>query len=99
VAVPEIGVGLLLEPPELLAPPQPNRPPATTKYSAMKSAIPRHRRRGKIPKNSAASTSPDCLDDMLRKANALAAVVETVRVLEELPVTDGCAGLKNRLAD
>src|SRR5438105_10443245 len=90
---------VLLAPPALL-PLQPTTPLTDTRHRIATSSLPRHRRRGSTPRKTNAASARRYLSNILSGvAAALAAVVETVRVLEtgELPVTCACDGPKEQV--
>jgi hypothetical protein len=94
--VPDGDGGVLFVPPPLL-PLQPITPPITNRQRAAASSPPRQRRRGNAPRKiSAAKANPVLLNFLSSSAIALAAVVETVSVLEpeEVPVICACDGLR-----
>jgi hypothetical protein len=99
VVVPGIGVGVLPEPPELLEL-QPSIPPRVIKHRPTNRSRPRQSRLGIAPRKiNPANAIKDWLNALSNSVDALAAVVETVNVLErgELPVTCTCVGLSEQV--
>ena len=93
-------MGVLPEPLELLEPPQPSMPPRVMKHRATSRSLPRHCRLGIVPsKSNPAKAINGWLNVFCSLTDALAAIVETVNVLEigELPVTCTWAGLSEQV--
>ena len=83
-----------------LPPLQPSAPPRVAKHKTAKSNPLRWRLQGNVPKaNRTASVSPELFHVLSWVTEALAAVVEMVKVLEagELPATCACAGLREQV--
>ena len=97
MVVPE-GDGGVPEPE--LPPLQPSVPPKATRHRRVNRRPPRHRRRGSTPRKSNTASAKRYLSNSpAGVADAVAAVVETVSVLEigELPVTCACDGLREQV--